>query len=80
MKKLTSLLLVLALMGVCGCSAKFWGGVGGGAVGAGAAYEINAARAMDRIEDDLHDGKIDQREYDIRKDQIERMSLYYKLK
>jgi hypothetical protein len=80
MKKLTSFLLVLAIIGVSGCSAKFWGGVGGGAVGAGAAYEINAALAKDRIDDDLKDGKIDQREYDIRMDQIERMSLYYKLK
>ena len=44
-------------------------------VGAGAGYELNLERQMDRIEDDLADAKIDQQEFDIRKNQIERDSL-----
>ncbi|MBN1492883.1 MAG: hypothetical protein JW938_01910 [Candidatus Omnitrophica bacterium] len=80
MKRYSAVLLVIAVITLAGCSAKFWGGVGGGAISAGAAYEINSAKEMKRIDKDLSDGIIDQNEYDIRKDQIERMSLYYHFK
>ncbi len=75
MNKIISLITILALLSLVGCSGKFWAGAGGGALGAGAGYELNLERQMDRIEDDLRDGKIDQNEFDIRKSQIERDSL-----
>lgn len=46
-------------------------------VGAGAGYEIQAKRQMDRLEEDYRSGRIDRREYEIRKQQIERGSLIY---
>lgn len=76
MKKKIMILLLPAFL-LTGCSGAFWGGTGAGAGGTGAAYEINAKRQLDRIKSDLNAGKIDQREYDIRKDQIQRMSLVY---
>ena len=73
MKKTIILLLIAVLL--TGCSGKFWAGAGGGALGAGAGYEVNLERQMRRIDDDLADGKITQDEYNIRKSQIERDSL-----
>lgn len=71
------MLLALAGLTLSGCSGAFWGGTAGGAGATGAAYEINAHQQMERIDKDLREGKIDQREYDIRKDEIRRMSLFY---
>ena len=78
MKK-TILILGLLMMtvGLSACSGAFWSGAGGGTVATGAGYEVNANRQMDRITKDLAAGKINQAEYDIRKDQIKRMSLAY---
>jgi hypothetical protein len=59
-----------------GCSSSFWGGTAAGVAGTGAGYEIHADREMKRIDEDLKSGKIDQREYDIRKDQIRRDSVF----
>lgn len=80
MKKMvlrTTVVLLLSLMCV-GCKSS-WGSAGlgaaGGAVAAGGGYEYVSNREMKRIEEDYKDGKIDQREYEIRKDQIQRMSL-----
>ena len=80
MKKMvlaTALAFSLCLM--CGGCASGWGSAGlgaaGGAVAAGGGYEYVSNREMKRIEQDFKDGKIDQREYEIRKDQIQRMSL-----
>jgi hypothetical protein len=75
MKKIICGLLIL--MGLSGCSGAFWGGTGTGVAGAGAGYELRARQQMDRIKEDLDAGRIDQREYDIRKDQIQQMSLAY---
>lgn len=50
----------------------------GGAVGAGATvggYELNFKRQVERIEQDLANGTINQQEFDIRRDQIDRDSL-----
>ena len=76
--------LLLGIMGVVfllfagGCESS-WGSAGlgaaGGAVAAGGSYEYVSNREMKKIEQDYKDGKIDQREYEIRKDQIQRMSL-----
>lgn len=80
MKKilLTSIFVFSLLLMCGGCESK-WGSAGvgaaGGAVAAGGSYEYVANREMKKIEQDLKDGKIDQSEYEIRKDQIERMSM-----
>jgi len=69
---------VLSLMFASGCESKSGTailGAAGGAVAAGGGYEYVSNREMKKIEQDLKDGKIDQREYDIRKDQIQRMSI-----
>lgn len=74
MKKI--LLAVVVGCTLCGCS-NFWGGMAGGAVGTGAGYELNAREQMKKLDDDLKSGRIDQKEYDIRKNQIERGSIVY---
>lgn len=56
-------------------------GLLGGVLGAGAAgggYEYNLKRQKDRVEADFKAGKIDQKEYEIRKDQISRDSFFQK--
>jgi len=58
-----------------GCSGAFWGGAGSGILGAGAGYEVHANAELKKIDEDLKAGRIDKREYDIRKDQIRRDSL-----
>jgi hypothetical protein len=75
MKKMKMFLLTIAGVTLMGCSGQFWGGAAGGAVGAGAGYEYNANKEMKRIDAALKDGKMTQQEYDIRKNQIERMSI-----
>ena len=80
MKKiLLTAIFVLSLFLMCGGCESRWGSAGlgaaGGAVAAGGSYEYVANREMKKIEQDYKDGKIDQREYEIRKDQIQRMSL-----
>lgn len=67
--------LALAAL-LCGCG-SFWGGMAGGAVGTGAGYEMSARNQMKELDADLKAGRIDQKEYDTRKDQIERGSLVY---
>lgn len=69
-------LIVMALTSACssrGGSAA-GGAVGGAAVGAGA-YEYNAHREMQKLEDDYKAGRINEQEYKIRKDQIEKGSV-----
>lgn len=68
--------LFAAIVSLCGC-ASFLGGAAGGAVGTGAGYELKARQQMNKLDDDLKAGRIDQREYDIRKSQIERGSMVY---
>ena len=75
MKRFQVLMVLLLGMTLMGCSGAFWGGAGAGALGAGAGYEIQAERQMKQLNEDLRVGKIDQKEYDIRKDQIQRGSL-----
>ncbi|MDH4153822.1 MAG: hypothetical protein OEV01_08575 [Nitrospira sp.] len=76
--------LVLALAGsilLTGCSSPAGMGVLGGVLGAGAAggsYEYHLKRQKDRVEEDFKAGKIDQKEYEIRKDQIARDSFFQK--
>lgn len=79
MRKLTVLLtLTLAITVISGCESS-WGSAGLGAAGGAAAgaggYEYKANKELDRIEEAYKDGEMDQREYEIRKDQIQRMSI-----
>jgi osmotically-inducible protein OsmY len=76
MKRLI-LALALAAVSSWGCSGQFWGGAAAGALGAGAGYEIQSKRQMDRLEDDYKSGKVDRREYETRKQQIEKGSIIY---
>ncbi len=71
--------LLAALIGFSqvGCSGQFWGGAATGAVGAGAAYEIQNKRQMDQLEKDYKAGKITREEYEARKKQIEQGSIIY---
>jgi hypothetical protein len=78
MKRLFLLGVLLGTVAVAGCSSTggsaAGGALGGAALGAGA-YEYSANRQMQQLDADYKAGKIDQREYDIRKNQIEKGSL-----
>jgi hypothetical protein len=76
MKKL-AVALVLASLPQWGCSPEFWGGTAVGALGAGAGFEYNNKRQMDKLEDDYKSGSINREEYEDRKRQIEKGSLIY---
>jgi hypothetical protein len=83
MKRISFLLICLSLVvALTGCS-SVGGGLLGGILGVGAAgggYEYNLKRQKDRVEEDFKAGKIDQKEYEIRKDQIVRDSLLKSIK
>jgi hypothetical protein len=70
-------ILLAALLVTAGCSGAFWTGTGAGAGGTAAAYELRSRQQMEKIKDDLDAGRIDQKEYDIRRDQIQKGSLAY---
>jgi hypothetical protein len=76
MKRLLVGLAIMAI-GAAGCSPEFWGGGATGAAGTGAAYELRSRQQMEKLKDDLDSGRIDEREYEIRKDQIQKGSLVY---
>jgi hypothetical protein len=76
MKKLVFILL-MAGSTQWGCSGAFWGGAAAGAVGAGAGYEIQAKRQMDQLDADFQSGKINRKEYEARKEQIQKGSILY---
>ena len=77
MKKVLYAVLVCGALGQWGCSGQFWGGAAAGALGAGAGYEYQSKRQMDRLEDDRRSGRISREEYQDRKQQIERGSIIY---
>jgi hypothetical protein len=69
-------MVCLALL--TGCASTAGTAVLSGAVGAGAAgggYELHLKNQKNRVEEDFKAGRIDKREYEIRKDQIARDSL-----
>ena len=69
---------IACLVFMTGCSSPAGMGVLGGVLDAGAAggsYEYHLKRQKDRVEEDFKAGKIEQKEYEIRKDQITRDSL-----
>ena len=75
MKKLMLVLVMLVVLGQSGCA--FLGGAAVGAGGTGAAYEYNAYRQMQQLEEDYKAERISRREYEERKKQIEAGSLIY---
>jgi hypothetical protein len=74
MKGLATLLL-LGCLGLGGC--EFVAGAATGALATGAGYEINAKRQMDRLENDYRNERIGRRDYERRKEQLERGSIIY---
>ncbi len=68
---------LVLLTDLTGCSSVGSGLLGGmlGVGAAGGGYEYHLKRQKDRVEADFKAGKIDQKEYEIRKDQIMRDSL-----
>lgn len=71
--------MILAVMAgaLCFSGCQFLGGAATGTAATGAGYELRAKQRMDRLEQQYRDGQIDQREYDIRKDEIQKGSLAY---
>ena len=55
----------------------FLGGAAVEALGASAAYEINASSEMNQLEDDYKNERISRAEYKSRKSQIEKGSIVY---
>ena len=79
MTKMLAMSAILAgALAVGGCESRggsaLLGGVGGAAAGAGG-YEYHLNRQKSRVEQDLKEGRIDRREYEIRLDQIARDSF-----
>lgn len=73
---LSSLLLLLLIGSGCSGTAGSagLGAVGGAVIGAGG-YEYHLNNQKKSVEEDLKSGKIDQKEHDIRIDQIKKDSL-----
>ena len=79
MKKVlfTSLLLLFVVAG-SGCSSTAGNvglGAGVGVLAGAGGYEFHLKRQKDKVVEDFKSGSIDQKEYDIRIDQIKRDSL-----
>jgi len=67
----------ICLATASGCSRDMLGGAALGAAGAGAAYEYQNKRQMDRLEADFKAGRISKEEYYQRKEDIKRGSIIY---
>jgi len=78
MKRLILSILLLVSVLSFGCSSNLGsaglGAVGGAAAGA-AGYEYNAHRQLQQLEEDYRSGRIDRREYEMRKYQIGQGSI-----
>jgi hypothetical protein len=75
MRKLTLVLAMLIGLGQSGCA--FLGGAAVGAGATGGAYEYQAYRQMQQLEEDYKAERISRREYEERKKQIEAGSIIY---
>lgn len=76
MKSFLSMGVLLAAVAAVGCSSKA-GNVAVGAGAAGAAYEYSNKRSVDKLEEDVKEGRISREEYDRRRKEIEDKSLVY---
>jgi hypothetical protein len=78
MKKILAALILLVPLALAGCGTTggtaALGTVGGAAAGGGV-YEYRLHQAMQRIEADHKAGKMDDKEYNARKDEIQRLEL-----
>jgi hypothetical protein len=78
MKQLIIVIMMLVSVVLSSCSSNLGsaglGAVGGAAAGVGG-YEYNAHRQMQEVEEAYREGRIDRREYQIRKNQIQRGSI-----
>jgi len=77
MIKLVAMMILAAAMVISLPGCAYLAGTGTGVVGAGAAYEVNAKKQLDKLEKDYKAGKITKEEYEARKDQIKKGSLIY---
>jgi len=75
MRNLMLVLMITMGLGQWGC--EFIGGAAVGAGAAGAGYEIQAYRQMQKLEEDYKAEKISRAEYESRKKQIEAGSIIY---
>lgn len=78
MKKIVAALALLIPLAMAGCGTTGGTaalGAAGGAVAGGGAYEYRLHSAMQRIEADHKAGKMDDKEYNARKDEIQRLQL-----
>lgn len=73
------LFLLATTAAMSGCdshaSSAGLGALGGAAAGVGG-YEYNVHKEKKRLEDDYRSGRISQKEYEIRRDQLERTSIF----
>ena len=69
--------LLLIILAITQPSCAFLGGAATGATVAGAGYEIQAKRQMDRLEEDYRNKRISREEYEDRKQQIQKGSIIY---
>jgi hypothetical protein len=78
MKKLFIILFLIFSLALVGCESRLGsaglGAAGGAAAGAGG-YEYRSNQEMKRIEEARQQGRMSQEEYEIRRDQIQRMSI-----
>ncbi|OGW35050.1 MAG: hypothetical protein A2010_18235 [Nitrospirae bacterium GWD2_57_9] len=78
MKKAIAMLLLLIPLAMPGCATRTGSAVGGaigGAAAGGGSYEYRIRQELQRLEDDYKAGRMDQKEYEIRKDEIQRLQL-----
>jgi hypothetical protein len=78
MKQWLVAIVLLSSVVLFGCSSNLGraglGAVGGAAAGA-AGYEYNAHRQLQQLEEDYKSGRIDRKEYAVRKEQIQKSSI-----
>jgi hypothetical protein len=78
MKRILIIMLFVFSLALAGCGSRLGsaglGAAGGAAAGAGG-YEWKINQELNRIKEARDGGRMSQEEYQIRKDQIERMSI-----
>ena len=73
MRKTAAAALVASMFLMTGCEALLGGAVGAG--GAAGGYELHLDRQKNKVQDDYEAGRINEEEYRIRMDQIQRDSF-----